>query len=142
MGSSECGIEFDRKHIKSSFKLILQSDALPKRWRKFKLSHLAQLIVVNSLMNLRDPNLVLARLGWIVHGNTRGISLLVPSHHAVFLDVETLIEKNVAVYLLNDVILYQDQAIYLDVDGEPICVEARRYFLVDLDKDVVCRLLD
>lgn len=74
-------------------------------------------------MNLRDPYLILALLPRVVHGNASRISLLVASHHAVLLNVETLVEKNVAVYLLDDVILHQDQTIYLYVNCKTVRVE-------------------
>lgn len=66
---------------------------------------------------------------------------LILLQHAVVDHVELIVKHDVAVDLLDDVVLDEDEAVHFDVDREAVGVEARAYLLVDLDEDVVCRLL-
>lgn len=88
----ESRIELNWQHVEGSLELVLKSDALTQRWRKFELLHLSKLIVVNGLVYLCDSNLVFSARLRRVHRNTCCIPLLVPSHHRILLNVKTIIE--------------------------------------------------
>ena len=63
-------------------------------------------------------------------------------HHAVIDHIELIVEENFTVYLADDVVLYEDETINLDMDSEAICVEACANLLIDLDENVVRGFLD
>ena len=58
------------------------------------------------------------------------------------LDLEGVVEYDVAVNSLDNVVLHEDQPIDLDVDRKPVRIETSTYLLVDLDENVVRWLLD
>ena len=60
----------------------------------------------------------------------------------VLLDDEVVHELYAHVRLGLDVVFDVDHAIYFDVDGEAICSELGRYFLVNLNKHIMAALHD
>jgi hypothetical protein len=97
-------------------------------------------------MHLRDPNFVP-----VVHGlttilvgtdNARRLPRLVLLQHTVVDHVKLVVEHNVAINFLNDVVFDEDEAIYLDVQGEAISIETCTYLLVNFDENIICWLFD
>lgn len=97
-------------------------------------------------MYLCNPYLVpvLHRLTLVLIGSnkTSGLARLILLQHAFINYMELIIEHYIAIYFLNDVVLDEDQAVDLDVDREPIGIEARTDLLVDFNKDIVCWFFD
>ena len=63
-------------------------------------------------------------------------------HHTIIDDIELVVEEDFAVDLTDDVVLHQHETVDLDVNREAIRIEARANLLVDLNENVVRRLLD
>lgn len=103
------------------------------------------MLIVNSVLNLRDSNFAFVGLSvlvlTVILRNGR-LALSISCHHIIILDIKALIKQNVAVYFFDNVVFDKNKAINFNMNSKSICVKACRYFLVDLDKYVVCGLLD
>lgn len=100
-------------------------------------------VVVHCLLDLSDSHLILPwqRTLAVIIGEGC-IALGIGAHEAIVLNLELVVEGDFAVDPLDDVVLDQDQPIDLDVDGEPLRVEAGTDLLIDLDENVIRRLFN
>jgi hypothetical protein len=63
-------------------------------------------------------------------------------NHSIFLNGKSIIKHDVAVDLLDDIILNKNQSIDFDMNSKTICVKTRTYFFIDFDKNVVGGFFD
>ena len=93
-------------------------------------------------MHLRNPNFVpiMHCLTTVLIGTyyTCSLARLIFLYHTIINDMKLIIKHNVAIYLLNDIVLNKHEPINVDVYRKAICVEAGTNFLVNLDKNIIC----
>jgi hypothetical protein len=136
LGESEGWIELDWQHIKGSLELVLHGNALAKGRLEVQVTIVYEPLVVYGIVDLRNPHLLLVViLVWLC----LSINAI---DHSLVVHPKTVIQLNITVNLLDDIVLNENKAVYLDMNRKSIGIETCTYLFVDLDEYIVGWLFD